>query len=353
MKVVSVICAALVGLIVATAAKADPVKFRLAMRSSITSPNGKNLVAYKNAVETLSDGRVTIEILDGGKAFTDTQVPEAVRSGALEMAIIQVGLYAKDIPEVAIFQQPFLFDSDAIIEAAIRPESDIRKVIDASILAKMGARVLYWQNYGPTVIISKDGPILEPQSIEHRDVRAFDNVAAEFVSLCGGQPHVLPYAKMLESLQMGKVGAVMSGVFAVREQELWREAKYISRIHHSALTIAVVINENLWQSLPKQDRDMMLAEARKAEIDYENSFALANAEAYRFSVEMGMTVKDITKDQLGEWRLCSSEVVERFIEKLGDTATTSLMTAYGQLRAASCCKSEPAKLEPARSQASR
>jgi C4-dicarboxylate-binding protein DctP len=324
-------------------AQPEPVTFRVAMRSSITSPNGRNLVDYKTAVEHASGGALLFDIRDKGQLYADNQVPEAIRSGALEMAIVQVGLYAKDIPEVEIFQQPFLFDTDKVIAAAIRPESEIRKVIDARILEKMGARVLWWQNYGPTIVMSKSAPLLDPQSMQGRSIRAFDTVSAEFVSLCGGQPQIIPYAKMLDALQTGKVDAVMTGVFGVREVELWRETKYVSRINHSAITLAITVNERLWQGLTAEQRELMAREARRVEADYQDKFALAEAEAYRFSAEKGMAIDAMTPDQLGEWRLCSSEVLERFVDRLGNDRAARLMTAYGRLRAASCCTPDAAR----------
>ena len=326
----------LLGLALAGAAGAETMTFRLAMRSSITSPNGQNLVVYKNAVESATRGAISIDIRDKGQLYDDTQVPEAVRSGELEMAIIQVGLYAKQIPEVEIFQQPFLFDSDALIAAAIRPDSEIRKVIDGRILEKMGARVLYWQNYGPTLLMSKSEPMVHPDAMQRRSIRAFDSVSAEFVSLCGGQPQVVPYAKMLEAMQGGQVDAVMTGVFGVKQVELWREARHISRLNQSAIMLAVVINEGLWQKLAPRHREIMQAAALDAEIAYAGHYALAESDAYRFSAEKGMTIHEMSPEQLGEWRLCSSDLVERFVERLGDTAGT-LMSAYGRLRTAACC----------------
>jgi TRAP-type C4-dicarboxylate transport system substrate-binding protein len=86
----------------------------------------------------------------------------------------------------------------------------------------------------------------------------------------------------------------------------------------------------------KPYQEMMLQEARKAENDFWDEFEREEADAYRFAVEKGMTVKDITSDELVDWRVCSSDLIERFVDKLGDTAA-GLMSAYGRLRATSCC----------------
>jgi TRAP-type C4-dicarboxylate transport system substrate-binding protein len=138
-------------------------------------------------------------------------------------------------------------------------------------------------------------------------------------------------------LQTGKVDAVMTGVLGVQERELWKETQHITRLRQSAILFLVIINETVWQRLSKDHQALMMKEARKAEEDYWNSFAQDEANAYRFSLGKGMTVKDISSDDLAEWRICSSDLVERFVERLGDTAS-ALMTAYGRLRAVSCCQ---------------
>lgn len=315
---------------------AEPVKLGVTIQVSTVSPLGRNVADYKAAVEAASRGGLTLEIFDKAQRFVDFQVPQAVGSGAIEMGMAQLGLYAKDVPAVEIFQQPFLFDSDTLTREAARPDSEIRKLIDAQILEKTGARVLWWQPYGETVVMSKNGAVSSPAAMQSRNIRAVDSVAAEFVNLCGGKPQVISGSKMLDALQTGKVDAVMTGVLGVQERELWKETQYITRLRQSVLLFTVIVNEKVWQGLPSETQALMVKEARKAEDNYWNSFAQDEASAYRFSLGKGMIVKEITSDELAEWRICSSDLVERFVEKLGDTAA-SLMTAYGRLRVGPCC----------------
>jgi C4-dicarboxylate-binding protein DctP len=319
------------------AAWAEPVKLGLTVQVSTTVTLGKNVLEYSNAMAKASGGEIGIEIFPDAKRFGDFEVPKAVSGGAIEMGVAQLGLYAKDVPAVEIFQQPFLFDSDELTRAATRPDSEIRKLIDAQILEKTGARVLWWQPYGATVVMSKTAPIPNPQAMQNRVVRSIDPVAAEFVQLCGGKPEVIPGSKMLDALKTGKVDSVMTGVSGVIVRNLWQETQHVTRLRQSVIMFLVIINETVWQGLSQPQRELMLAEARKAEAAYWNDFAAEELAAYRFSAEKGMTVTEITNEDLADWRVCSSDLVERFVEKLGDTADR-LMTAYGQLRAESCCK---------------
>jgi C4-dicarboxylate-binding protein DctP len=191
--------------------------------------------------------------------------------------------------------------------------------------------VLWWQPYGLNLFMSKGKPLVNPQDIAGRNVRALDKGTAEFITLCGGKPEVISGSKMLDALTAGKVDAVMTGALGIKERELWRETQFVNRLRHSAILFVVIINEKVWQGLTPAQQALLQAQALKVETMYWDQFARLEQEAYRFAAEKNMTVKEMTSDDLSDWRMCSSELVERFVEKLGETAA-GLMSAYGKLR---------------------
>jgi hypothetical protein len=60
-------------------------------------------------------------------------------------------------PLVGVLDQPFLFNFQALIDAAARPGSEIRELIDDAIMSGIGVRVLWWQLTGNNVLFSKGG----------------------------------------------------------------------------------------------------------------------------------------------------------------------------------------------------
>jgi C4-dicarboxylate-binding protein DctP len=324
-----------------TSIQADPARLRFTLQTSIENPLGVNIAAFRDGVAKASGGAVAIEIFDKAQLYVDAKVPDAVSSGAIEMGLAQIGLYADAVPAVGIFQQPFIFDSDELTQAAASPDSEIRKLIDEQILAATGSRVLWWEPYGLNLAMSKGKPLVNPKDMEGRNVRALDAFGAEFITLCGGVPHVISGSKMLAALQAGTIDSAMTGVLNIRERELWRETQFINRIRHSAILFLVIINDKVWQRLTPPQQAIMQAEARKAEAEYWKAFTALEREAYQFSTAKGMMVKEMTSDDLAEWRLCSSGLVESFVEKLGDTAGR-LMSAYARLRVELAEKPKPA-----------
>src|SRR5262249_29440667 len=97
--------------------------------------------------------------------------------------------------------------------------------------------------------------------------------------------------------------------------------------------------EKTWQSLSKQHQDLLAKTAAKEEDGFWDRFAAAETEAYRFAIGKGMQVREIGPIELGEWRICSSDLLERFVRRMGEPAA-KLMNAYAKLKQAQCCKAK-------------
>src|SRR5258705_1210365 len=110
------------------AAVAQQVKLKAALQVPITELLfGRSLAEFKKEVEELTKNAVTIEIFDGGKPYNDTQILGAVTSGAMELGVVGFNQFADKLPALAMLDQPFLFNFDALINAAFAPGSDLRR----------------------------------------------------------------------------------------------------------------------------------------------------------------------------------------------------------------------------------
>lgn len=319
---------------------AAPKVLRLTLQQSINDPVGQNIVDFKKEIEAKTKGALKIEVLDKGQLYPDYQVPEAIGGGAIEMGVTQLAQYSQFISVAGIFMQPFLFNFEAIVRAASKPGSDIRRMIDGPIVKETGARVLWWQPYGWNVIYSK-GPITNPRAIANRNVRVFDDVAAEFVQLCGGIPQVISESKQLEALDLNLVDSTMSSSAAIKSYDLWRKTDTISDIRHSANILVIMINEDVWQKIPPDQQAIVLDAAKHAEAASWADFDQFDLDIYNYAGKKGMSVARPTPDDLAEWRVCSSAILESFMSKAG-RAGAELLAAYGKLRADPCCGADSA-----------
>jgi C4-dicarboxylate-binding protein DctP len=96
------------------------------------------------------------------------------------MATITYQQLTEKVPAIGIFEQPFLFNFEALVRAAASPSSEIRQLLDQAILEATGTRVLWWQSYGSSVFFSKDQDATHPTGIRGRKIRVFGENMAKF-----------------------------------------------------------------------------------------------------------------------------------------------------------------------------
>jgi C4-dicarboxylate-binding protein DctP len=337
---------AMIGGPTAKQAHADEVMLRVSLQDSLGNPLNQGLVDFKNAVEARTQGGVIVSIFDQSQFYNDYQVPNAVGSGAIEMGVAPLGQYENDVPAAGVFLQPFLFNFDEIIRAAAQPGGEIRTIIDNEILSSTGARVLWWQRYGSPVLLSKTEPMLRPNSMATHNIRTYDNLTAEFINLCGGKPHVIADVKQAEAFDNQLVDANLTTISSVKEQELWRKTRFLTRIRLSEILYAVIINEQIWQGLTIEQQQILAEEAFKVEKNIWERFANIETESYAYAAEKGMKVEELTSDEIVAWRVCSSSILESYMTKSGEIGQ-QLMTAYARLRMAPCCN-KPANTDASR-----
>jgi C4-dicarboxylate-binding protein DctP len=322
------------------AAEAQQVKLRLTSQLPASHYAGIGLVKFKDEVERRAEKTLTIEIFDGGRLYKDDQVVGAVSSGAIEMGFLISDWFAEKVAAVSILQQPFLFNFEALVRAALSPGQDMRRLIDKAILESTGSRVLWWLPFGSTVILSKGQPAVSPAEISKQKIRVFGPALAAFVERCGGIPESLSAGDQLSAMQDGRITMTMTGIVNVPGRDLWKVTDTITRTDHAAIEGTVIINEAVWQRLSEGHRTIIMEAARTVEQKLRDEIARLEDDAYRFAHEHGMKVYNLAPHHVAEWRACSAPVVDTFMTEGGELAL-QLMRAYGKLRTSPCCSSPP------------
>jgi C4-dicarboxylate-binding protein DctP len=322
-------------------AGAEQTKLRITLQLPISGHVGQNLMQFKTEVEAKSGGAIAVEIFDNSRLYKDSEALGAVASGAVEMAMITSQQLTQHAPAIGFLEVPFLLNFNALVRAALAPESETRELMDRAILEATGVRVLWWQAYGSTVLFSKGKKARQPQDIHGRKVRVFGDNLGSFVQYCGGVPMLITAAKQYQALKDGTVDYIMTGITAVDTRKLWEVSDTIARTEHAAIELPIIINEKIWRSLGARGQAIVLEAAKTAERDLREQMADIEAKAYEFARSKGMAIEELTPNEVYEWRACSTPLLNDFMREAGEVGTR-LMAAYGRLRIHPCCSTGPA-----------
>ncbi|GAB4518370.1 MAG: TRAP transporter substrate-binding protein [Roseibium sp.] len=303
------------GLGAGTAQSADTT-LRISLQLPLTSHLGQNLQLFKEEVEKTSNGDIAVEIYDSAQLYKDNEVPAAVGSGSIEMGVASLTRYVGDIPAVDVFYQPFLFDTEDKVRAAVAPGSPVRGPLDEAI-KDTGSTVLWWQAYGGSIMLSNGAPVKTPEDLKGKKVRVFGKTLGDFVTAAGGAPTLISGSEQYLAYQRGTVDIGMTGVSGVKSRKLWEVMDTITVTNNADIEFIVVVNTDFWNGLPEAHRELIQAAALKAEADVRDRMSAIEAAAYEAAEANGMTVYTPTAEEMAAWKAVSEPVYDNFREKAG------------------------------------
>lgn len=308
------------------AAQAADTTLRISLQLPLKSHLGQNLELFKEEVEKNSNGEIAVEIYDSAQLYKDKEVPAAVGSGAIEMGVASLTRYVGDIPAVDIFYQPFLFDTEEKVRAAVAPGSPVRGPLDEAI-KDTGSTVLWWQAYGGAIMLSNDGPVKTPEDMKGKKVRVFGKTLGDFVTGAGGAPTLISGSEQYLAYQRGTVDIGMTGVSGVKSRKLWDVMDTITVTNHADIEFIVVVNTDFWNGLSDDHKAVIEAAALKAEKDVRDRVSQIEADAYAAAEENGMSVYRPTAEEISAWKAVSQPVYDAYQEKAGDLGAKVLDAA--------------------------
>jgi C4-dicarboxylate-binding protein DctP len=324
-------------------APAGAETLRLGLPIALDSPAGLNIREFARQVQARTSGAISIDLRGRERRQEEHEVLAEVASGNLEIGATTLNQVANDVPLARAFLQPFLFNFDALIQAATGQESEIRALVDKDILRWTNTRVLWWQPYGSSVIFSRRTPATNPSAIAARAVGTTDDQTRELIGICGGAPRRVAPSDVFTGLQKGRIEAAATDIMNVRERELWRVADTITNLRHSPSLLMIVINENVWQRLTPEQQEVFTELAQDAQAYMWARFATIRAEAFAFAAAKGMRIVELPAEDTAAWRACSAPLLEAYMDRSGE-AGRKLFAAYGRLRTNACCREPPTEV---------
>ncbi|MEZ5715998.1 MAG: TRAP transporter substrate-binding protein DctP [Paracoccaceae bacterium] len=301
-------------------------KMRISLQLPLTSHLGENLQLFEKEVEARTGGAIDVEIYDSAQLYKDKEVPAAVGSGAIEAGVASLTRYVGDAPVVDVFYLPFLFNTEEKVRAAVAEGSPVRSIIEGEV-AKTGGQILFWQAYGGAVMLSNGAPVKRPEDLKGKKVRVFGKTLGDFVTAAGGAPTLISGSEQYLAYQRGTVDVGMTGVSGVKSRKLWEVMDTITVTNNADIEFVVVVNTDWWNKLSPEIQGQISEAASVAQEDVRNRMSQIEAAAYDAAKENGMTIVELTDEDVAAWKAVSQPVYDAFLAATGDVGKAVLEAA--------------------------
>jgi tripartite ATP-independent transporter DctP family solute receptor len=243
----------------------------MVLKAHDTHPAGDPTVAAMESLgkklETATNGRIKLQMFAGAVLGQEKEAVEQTQLGAIQIARISLGVIGPIVPEVNVFNMPFVF----------RDVAHMRKVIDGEVGADLLDKVtnssarlvaLGWMDGGSRSLYTKK-PVRSPEDLKGQKIRMMGNpLFVDTMNAMGGNGISMSYGEVFTSLQTGVIdGAENNPPSYFTANHYTTPAKYYAQTHHLIIPEIFVMSKVTWDKLTPADQTLVKKLSREAQME--------------------------------------------------------------------------------------
>ena len=252
------------------------------------SSYGVAVDTFAREVEARTGGRYRIQNFYSAALGGERESIEALQLGTLDLTMTSTGPVPNFVPEVAIFDIPFLF----------RDYAQARAVLDGPIGQDMlkkfepkGIEALAWGENGFRNMTNSKRPIRTPEDLKGLKMRTMENpIHIEAYRALGILPTPMAFTEVFTALQQGTVDGQENPLSVIMSAKLYEVQKYLTLTGHVYSPALILMSKAKWDPLSAADKQAFLAAAKdavkanRARIDEDEKKAVAELRAHGMQV---------------------------------------------------------------------
>ena len=271
---------------------------KLVLKVSDVHPAGyPTVVAVENLgkkLEKATNGRLSVQMFAAMQLGGEKEAIEQAQVGAIQIARVSVGALGPVIDDLNVFNLPFLFRNTAhmqkVIDGPIGQEL-LDKVTNNRNAALVG---LAWMDAGARSLYDTKKPIRNIADLKGLKVRVMGNpMFVDMMNALGGNGVAMGYDQVFSALQTGVVDGAENNPPSFVFDNHYQVAKYYTLTEHLIVPEIVVFSRRTWDTLSKDDQDLIRKFSREAQSEERVLWAAYEKEAMGKATAAGIQVFDV------------------------------------------------------------
>ena len=213
-------------------------------------------------------------------------IPDLLAVGTLDAGSVVGPYVAGHVPALEI---QYLFGAFTSREEQFLTTAAIAPEIEQLLADETGGGKLIVKEWasGNDIFFFSKKPLLTPEDFAGVKTRAFGTSISDWINGMGADAQFVAFAEVYAALERGILGAGVTGGDAGFGQRWYEVADYITGPLVSWPANDMVMNKEIWESLPSDLQAIVLEEAAKAEMEMLRLGAIQNEVGLLKNVEVG------------------------------------------------------------------
>lgn len=264
-------------------------------------------VAFKEKLESESDGRLKVEIYPNGQLYgSDREAIEAVQLGNVEMTIPAVAPLASFNEKFMVFDLPFLFNDN---EAAYRAlDGEVGEELLGE-LETIGIKGLVFGENGFRHMSNNEKPIESPADLKGLKFRTLENpLHTDTFKAFGANASPFAFGELYTALQQGTYDAMECPISLYYTNKFYEVQDYLTMTGHVYAATALLMNNDFYSSLPEDLQGLVMEASEEFRADQRELAQQQDVEFLDKLKESGMQVNELSNEQRDEFRNAAASV---------------------------------------------
>jgi tripartite ATP-independent transporter DctP family solute receptor len=241
------------------------------MKAADVHPAGyPTVVAVENMgkkLDAATQGRIKFQMFPGSVLGGEKEMIEQTQVGAIHILRTSLGPVGPVVPEVNVFNMPFVFRNIAHMRAVIDGPigQELLDKISASPARLVG---LAWMDAGSRSLYTKK-PVRRPEDLKGQKIRMMGNpLFVDTMNAMGGNGISMGYGEVFTALQTGVIdGAENNPPSLYTANHFKAGAKFYTQTNHLIIPEILVMSKVAWDKLGPADQAAVKKAAREAQLE--------------------------------------------------------------------------------------
>ncbi|QFK71264.1 DctP family TRAP transporter solute-binding subunit [Pradoshia sp. D12] len=265
------------------------------------TPKGLTADKFATLVEKKTNGAIQVEVYPNSTLYSDGEELQALQNGDIEMIAPSFSKVTDWIPEWQVLDLPYLLknykDIEEIFTGPIKGEL-------LGMLDEYGVKGLAFWNNGFKQITTAHSPVKLPDNLEGLTLRTMpSNMLKRQLNLVGAENRSASFDQVYSLLEREKLDGQENTISNIDSKGFYQVQDHMILSNHGILGYAVMINNEFWNSLPKNLQQAVIEAMDEAtawnltQSEQMNRESLAKLEA---SAEL--EIYHLSDEELRQWQ---------------------------------------------------
>lgn len=252
---------------------------------------------FARLVNEKSNGRIVIETYPGGVLGSERETIEALQMGSLDMCLVSVSPLTGFLPEMALFDLPFLFRDREHAYAVADGEvgTELLNRLDSQKIVGLA----YWETGFRHVFGNFE--VNSPADIVGKKIRVMESAIhmSTFETL-GAIPTPMAYGELFTALQQKTVDGAENSILAIATDKFNEATTHMALTGHFYGAVPLLVSKSIFETLSAEDQQI-IKECAKEAGDFQRKYTADNEETALESLrESGMIITEPDRDAFRE-----------------------------------------------------